>query len=228
MGKGAGASQSSSSTTSSGSDEVTLAGDLWLLDDDSFSLNRAAPYEEVATVYGFDPQNRLISAPYDGSMFTLSGVLPSAAAMVLVTPEDEQALPMPTLLRVDTQQSTQVSLPLLRRSVLEEMFVTLTAQVTVDPDRAQVILQFLDAELAPLAGVEVSIASAGFVAYATADGYSDVLGETSERGLVLAGNVAASDLPGTSINAQVSGAIAGQQVVQVVQGAVSYELIVAD
>ena len=217
-----------SSTTGSPGDSITLSGDVRLFQDDTFSLERSQPYQDPAAVFSLDAQNRVVSGAYDGSQFTLPGLLASESTTVLVVPENGQGSALPTLLQVDARQSVEVSLPLVHADVLAEIFSSLSSPTTVDEAQAQLVYLFLDASLVPISGVRVSVPEAQFVAYASGATYSDLLDETSARGLVVAGNVPAAAFPGSGIRVSLSGAVVGQLVLSMVRGAVSYSVFVAD
>lgn len=216
-------------TTSGGSEgPITLNGDLWLFTDDGFELTRARPFDELANIFGLDGNSSVVTAGYDGNQFELSGLGASAGTWVLVVPEDADAEAMPTLRRVDTRESRSESLGLVSRRVLDEIFVSLTGQPVVDPERAQLIYRFLDENELPIPGVQVNLDSAEFIAYDDGTGWSDTLQSTGPRGLALLGNVPAGEFPVSAVSVTVNGAVVGEQVLSSSQGTATVELFVAE
>jgi hypothetical protein len=215
-----GATSTTSATTGNGS--PTLSGSVALFRDDTFDLPSALPYAEPATIFSLDPNRRLISAEYDGQQFTLSGLVSSESTELLVVPQANDGLAIPTLLALDTRRSARVSLPLVNRQELTAIYSTINAQTVIDESRAQLVYHVFDAAGVPLAGVRVNLVGAEFIAYASGAAWSDALGETDARGLVVLGNIPALELPGSNAPVSLSGSVSGEQVVTLVRGAASY------
>ena len=214
------------STTGSG-DDLILNGNLGVFANDRFDLTNLLPFGEAATVFSLDPDGRVISATYDGLDFSLTGLESGEATGVLAMPDDPTAVPWPTLVRVDTLESRTVSLPLVSSEVLNEVYSTLRSQPALDADRGQLILRFSNDNLEPIPGVRVEVPGADFVAYADGSGWSEDADETDASGLVIAGNIVASQFPGSTLNVSTSGAAVGSWVVTVIAGAASYDSLLA-
>lgn len=231
-GQSGGSGPSSSTTTSgtsttSGDEGVILNGNLGVFINDRFDLDALLPFDEEATVFSRDPNNRVIRTEYDGSEFSLTDMVSGEATGVLVVPANENGVPWPTLLRVDTLQSRTVTLPLVSSEVLNEIYAGLRSQPTLEPQRGQLILRFSDENLTPLPGVRVDVPGAAFLAYADGSGWSEDADETDASGLVIAGNLLATEFPGSSFTVSSSGAAVSSWVVTVIAGAASYDSLIA-
>lgn len=218
----------SSSTTGGGEPNVTLRGDLGVFPDDRFDPGNLAPFGGLATVVAGDSNAQPVSAPYDGMAFTLQGILAGEATRVLVVPTDPDALPMPTLLRMDTRESATVTLPLVNSGVLTGIFAFVSSQGVLNPDRAQLVLRFVDEDRQPVAGVRVDVGPAEFIAYAQGAGWSDdFAAQTDPSGLAVAANLAAAEFPGSTFAINTRGSVVGSWVVAAIRGAASYDVLVA-
>lgn len=220
-------SVTSGTSTSGGGDVIELEGNLALFADDRFQLEHVLPFSESAMVFSEDADSRVLNAPYDGQSFTITGVQSGEATGVLVVPDDPNSIGWPSLLRVDTRESQAVTLPLVNSEVLSEIFASIRSQAVVEPDRGQLVLRFSDADEDPIRGVRVDVPQASFVAYAEGAAWSEDATETDASGLVVAGNILASDFPGSTLNVTASGAAVGSWVVTVIAGAASYDSLLA-
>ncbi|HEY6724536.1 MAG TPA: hypothetical protein VI197_10910 [Polyangiaceae bacterium] len=231
-GQSGGSGPSSSTTTSgtsttSGDDPIILNGNLGVFANDRFELDTLLPFGEPATVFSQDPDNRVIRAEYDGLDFSLTDLVSGEATAVLVVPDAQNGVPWPTLLRVDTLQSRTVTLPLVSSEVLNEVYAGLGSQPALDPDRGQLILRFSNENLDPIPGVRVEVPGAAFLAYADGSGWSEDADETDASGLVIAGNILATDFPGSAFTVSSSGAAVSSWVVTAIKGAASYDSLIA-
>lgn len=226
-GSGPSSSSTTSGTSTGGDDEIVLNGNLGVFANDRFDLEQLLPFGELATVFSQDPDRRVIDAKYDGQEFSLTNLQSGEATGVLVVPDDPDGVPWPTLLRVDTLESRTVTLPLVSSEVLTEIYSGLRSQPTLEPGRGQLILRFSDEDLAPIPGVRVSVPGADFLAYADGAGWSDDAEQTDASGLVIAGNILASEFPGSAFHVSTSGAAVGSWVVTVIAGAASYDSLLA-
>ena len=98
---------------------------------------------------------------------------------------------------VDTSTEAKVQVPVVLRSVVDQIFSLLLAANLADPQRAQVILQFTDAAGATLAGVGVSAPGTAVAAFRAGGTWSDNVTETDSSGLVAVLNVDALEFPGS-------------------------------
>lgn len=220
-------SATSSSSTTGGGDEVVLEGDLAVFVDDRFDPGSVVPFTESAMVFSRDAFSRVLDATYDGRSFSITGLEAGEATGVLSVPDDPNSFAWPTLLRVNTLESQSITLPLVNSEVLSEIYSSIRSQALVEPSRGQLVLRFSDADLDPIAGVRVDVPQAAFVAYKEGAGWSEDATETDGSGLVVAGNIIASDFPGSSLNVTASGAAVGSWVVTVIAGAASYDALLA-
>lgn len=226
-GSGPSSSKTSGNATTGGGGAITLNGNLSVFANDRFDLDAALPFGEAATVFSQDPDSRIISAVYDGVEFSLTNLQSGDATAVLAVPDDPNALPWPTLLRVDTLDSRTITLPLVSSEVLTEIYSGLGSQPGLEGDRGQLILRFSNENLVPIPGVRVDVPGAGFIAYAEGPGWSEDAEETDASGLVIAGNILATDFPGSAFSVSTSGAAVGSWVVTVIAGAASYDSLIA-
>jgi hypothetical protein len=185
----------------------TVAGTIAWLDGDDFAAAR--PFVASATVRAQAAAGDFAATTYDGSAFTLDGVRVSPSTWFIAEPEGGLDA-LTTIGAVDTTQAADVVLRLGRPSSLDLVFGVLALPAAVDPQSAQLVVRFVDAvRRQPVPGVVVSLAQAGFTAYAEGSTWSDDAPGTSSAGLAVAGNVPALPLPGSIHEVVVSGAAAG-------------------
>jgi hypothetical protein len=119
---------------------------------------------------------------------------------------------MDTLQAADTTQSRVVDLFVVRRDLMLELvrtgFLT-TGPVELVPDRAAIVVRFVDERDVPAAGVRITIPDPiqFSTAYDAGDIYSDSQDATSARGMAIVLNLPAASYPGsaTSIVADLNG-----------------------
>lgn len=189
-------------------EDVTLEGEVVVYLDDRFEP--ADPLADPARVSSFDRDGALVSTVFDGTEpFELEGVAALSLNWVGVEPLLDDFELLASLHPVDTRAPPSLSLGVARIDTLSQIYASVTAQATVDLEGAHVLLFFLDAAGEPVSGVEVSTSGAEFVAYATGETWDDTLGETSNRGAALIGNVPAPSFPGSNAVVSTAGALPG-------------------
>ncbi len=228
VGGGSGSGGGDGAGGGSSGEPGSLSGNVAVFVDDSFDFGSLFLYSGTATVRSVDPSGRIVSGPYDGTGFTLSGLQQGDRTPVLVAPTDDNALPLPTLLGLDTHQALALTLPMVSQDILAEIYASVTALGVIDPGRAQAVYQFVDADMHPIAGVSIATSGADFVAYASGAAWSDTLDETGKQGLAVVANLPAEEFPGSNLVVTLGGAATGDLVLTVVRGAVSYELLVLE
>jgi hypothetical protein len=114
-----------------------------------------------------------------------------------------------TLQNIDTILSPERTLYLARSSVVEDILAGLAPPLTTDPNAAQVLVSFVDAEDVGIANVAVTQPGATSILYENG-GIWGALGPTGVSGQVLLINVPALALPGgdASLSYTLNGAVA--------------------
>ncbi|MEZ4223780.1 MAG: hypothetical protein R3B13_22720 [Polyangiaceae bacterium] len=164
-----------------------LTGTVIGVASDDFTTGAA--FVETATIQADAPGTPTVSTKYDGSSYTFD--VPIAPTVWLgVVPEVGSAF-LPTLQAVDTASFASANLLVLRASVIEEIYALLTVPETILPDRAHVVVRFLDAaKLTPLPGVSASH-QGEVVSYDAGGTWSDTTGETGAAGYAVIVNAKA-------------------------------------
>ncbi len=198
---------------------ATISGNLSILIDDTFA--RAEAFTNSAVIFGPAPGNKVVSANYDGQTFQLEGVIGSSDTWLLAQPADDGPV-FATVGTFDTRMGASQTLPLVSRSVIEEIESTLLLPTSPDPDFAQMVVAVLRPDATPVPGVGVTVSGAEVVAYATAGTWSEDETVTDSTGLVVVANVPASPRPGNSVEVRLSGAVDATAAVRVVRGAATF------
>jgi hypothetical protein len=187
---------------------------------DDFEIT--APYAGKATLRGERSDGGSVRGTWTGSgSVTLERL--AEEAFVLVTPSDETDDAWPTMFRLPERVEVEpVTLPLVRRTVIDQSFSLPPLPLEPVEGRAQVVFQISDAETRkPLAGATVSASGAEAVLYADGGTFSDAVTETDPTGLVLIANVPAAGWPGQLSTLTVSGAALGSVPYRAVADAIS-------
>jgi hypothetical protein len=92
------------------------------------------------------------------------------------------------------------------RAAFENVVTVLSSAQSVNPDRAQIVLKFVNAASQPVSRVRVNLQGAA-VAYDAGDTYTDAqgpapLGATQGRGMAIVANYSAGPFPGSSTTIQ--------------------------
>lgn len=215
---------SGGTTGSSGTEGVTLVGTVAVSNNGEFGPpSMLERYDEPAAVFAQSPDGDVISTDYDGDRFSLEGILAEDFAKVLTVPEDDQG-PLPTLVRVDAvKPPSNLALPVIDRTVLLAIYESLGRSLSTST--GQLVL-YIVAGSAGLPNVSVSVAGAQFVAYQRGSSWSETAGATDDTGVVLVGNIGASNFPGSEVQVLATGSGEGEWGAAVVRGAVSYDILI--
>lgn len=201
------------------SDRITLTGTIVQFTETQFVQVTGFTGPGTLEVYG--PSGLPTTGTFIDGGFTLPDVeitLPdvesSSVVWALARP-DSEALHYPTWTPVPAVANRQTTLPLVLRSLIEEIMSSLAVPAIPEPGTAQVVLRILDSNQAPLAGVTVASPGAQLVVYAAQGTWSEVETATDVTGLVLLGNIAASAVPGNELQLTFGGAASGNALVRV-------------
>lgn len=202
------------------SEEVgSLTGQVLVLNDDYF--DRGALYSGMAEVSATGETASRVSGAYDGTSFSLDGVLKTAANWFLVSPQDKGTLP--TIAPVDTRVVDKVTVALAATTDVDGIFLNLgTDRAT---QRAQVVLRVVDAQGRSVRGVKASVT--GVVAYRAGTAWLSTTDGTDDSGMIFLGNIdAGSALSKISIG--LSGSAQARVEAMVLTGAVSIVTAIVD
>jgi hypothetical protein len=187
---------------------------------DDFSTS--VPYVESAIVETEGTDAPIVSATWDGANpFTLQGFSSSSETWISVRPSSG-TVTLRTLHPVATNQESTVDLGLVLTDTLDVVFSILTLPQERLAGYGQVVLSFKQVGTnAGVAGVSVSSPDAAFVAYQVGGAWTLDDPRTDAAGLVILGNFAAPDYPGTNRRIAISGRASGAVDVRVAAGAVT-------
>lgn len=195
-----------------GEDRVTLAGSIVQYTETQFVQVTGFAGPGTLEVHG--DAGLLTEGSFTQGSFTLPEIDATPVVWALARP-DSEAIHFPTWSALPATASTQLTVPLLPRSLVEEVMNALAVPAIPAQGTAQVLLRILDANQAPVEGVVVAAPAAQLVLYAAQGTWSDVENQTDLTGLVLLGNVAASAPPGNDLQLTLSGAASGSALVRV-------------
>lgn len=205
--------------------EVTLSGRVVAIGEPNFTIGEGVAATGSYTVKVPGADNQPLSST-ESSSFTVKGVRYSKSLWLSATPTTATDL-LPGLVAVDTTQTTSVVVPVIRRTTLEQVGMTLTDTVLFDSTKAQVVLRFVDQDGRPVPDIAVSVTGAQNVAYDAGGTYDDTSGATGARGLAFLLNVDASATPAAKV-VLLSAAVSAELPVWVQSGAVTaLELLVS-
>jgi hypothetical protein len=200
---------------------TNLSGDVELLIEDTFL--QSIPFTETATVFG-EGEGASVSGSYDGTDFTLANVLVGNGVSMAVRPDDT-LVAFGTISDADTTRAS-VSLPLVQRSVIEDIYQSLTTPTEVATTAAHLVVRVIGADGVPVPGVTITAPSAELVAYSTAGSWSDTEIVTDVSGLAVVGNMAALSFPGGETTLRLTGAVTVDEPVRVARGFVTLVRVV--
>ncbi len=215
-GTGASAGAAAGETGDAGQRSVALS----VVRYDSETFDQTSPYEDSAGIV-LEGVSGTLQANWPGSgSIEVADAAPEA--FVLVSPTDESADALPTVLRLPASLPDTLAMPLVRATSVQAILAVSGLPIEQVPGRAQLVLRVRDGELGtPLAGVRVAEASAEAVLYAAGGVFSDAVSETDTSGLAVLVNVAADSWPGKLGSVTLSGAVLGSTPVRAVADAVS-------
>lgn len=204
---------------SSGDELVTLTGSILQHTEDQFL--QPSSFTGPGLLEAFGPNGSLREGTFVDGTFTLPDVRASQSLWVLARPASE-ALHFPTWTFVNASSDVQVSVPVVLRSVIEEIMNAITVPAVPLQGTAQVVLRVLDANRAPLEGVTVAAPAAQLVIYGALGTWSETEVGTDPTGLVVLGNVSASAVPGNELEITLGGAGSGSFVLRVANDTLTF------
>jgi hypothetical protein len=220
-----GRSSSGGASSAGAAGEVSLKGQIVEVGPPNFTVNEGLRAPGTFTVEVLGADNKPLSSDVSSS-FTLDGVRYGKSLWFTAAPQGTTEL-LPALAALDTTTTTSVVVPVIPESALQAVGWVLTTPVTLDSDRAQVVLRFVDEAGMPLPDVTVSTTGAENIAYDAGSTYDDTWGATSNLGLAFLLNVDASATPSAKL-VVLSGAVSAQFAVWVQAGsATALELVVS-
>jgi hypothetical protein len=199
-----------------------LTGTVLELTRDDFAEPTALG--EVVQVFAQGPGGVTVATEFDGEGdFRLEGIAPDSPVWVGVSPSSSSTDLLTTLQPVDVVSEAGAELVVAHVSTVELIFGLLTEPAARDPGQAQVLLRFVDAGHAGVAGVSVlTDPMAERVIYRAAGTWSEEVSVTDGEGLVMLANLVAYELPGGQVPVSVE-TVAGTSVIwpRVAQGALT-------
>ncbi|MGC4065861.1 MAG: hypothetical protein QM784_14665 [Polyangiaceae bacterium] len=193
-GSSTGGTGSDTSTSSAGTaGQATLDGQIVEVDEPDFSVSDSptATGSFTVTVPGADGKNIQQST---SALFSVETVRVAKNLWLTAKPATGANL-LTGVVALNTTRDTDTVVPVVRRSALELVAYGLTLPVTLDKDKGQVVLRFVDDSGAPVKGVSVLGSGAENVAYDDGGSYSDAVSSTGARGLAFLLNVNATTTP---------------------------------
>jgi hypothetical protein len=197
---------------------VVLTGTVAAINDDRFVA--LSTYSGAATLLAQSASGQAIEVAFDGRAFAFTDIRRGQGTPVQVVPDQAEYMPVVSVLDT-TEPQGGVVLPVLRRSVLDEMVVALSSQAVIDETRGHVVLSLVDESDRGVSGVFVSAGAAGDVAYQVGGTWTDVAIGTEPAGLAVVFNLPASRLGTSGASLGLSGSVDDSVVVPVVSGAVT-------
>ncbi len=206
----------------------TVSGKLMLFRDDTFSSEAAGliAYAQPSQVHLFDEGIRAFeSFDYDGATFEATDVEARAGTWFAVQPKND-ATTLMTLTRHDASQ-TGLQLPLVQRSVLEEILGGLANPATISSTSAQLIVHLVDRAGEPIGQARPQVIGGPNMAYLASGFWTDSDDETSDDGMFLSYNIPSSSLPGQTVKLIISGSVSSEFTVPIAAGAVTVATLIA-
>ena len=154
-----------------------------LTSDDFFA---SVPFSTPSKVRFEGATGVSVEGDYDGTKFSVNGVLAGPVVWATVTPSTAVALP--TVQPTDTTTGAALELAVVPGTTIDLIYSVITATTVRDLGRSHVVLRFIDAAGTPLTGVSVAHGS-DVVAYDTAGSWSDLATGTGPLGLAVVVNV---------------------------------------
>jgi hypothetical protein len=184
---------------------VVVAGSVKLITSDDFAT--AVPFPDPAKVEMEGATGLTVEGTYDGTAFSVSGVLSSPVVWATVTPSVATA--MPTIQPAATDTGGDIELHVVQPSVIDTVYSLLTIPVTREVGAAHVVIRFLDATSGnPVTDIAVSHAGE-VVAYDDGGSWSDVATGTGAAGYAVVVNVAPGAGPSKQKFVFTSGTLSG-------------------
>lgn len=216
---------------------VELTGQVLVLNDD-LNFTTGTVFTDGVGLKTLGKDGRDVSGAWDGSdPFSLAGVQSAPLVWVLATPDNPVADDVSPVLEPvatdvpDAQGRVDVKLAVVHSTTIQRIFDLASVPLTPDDSKAQLVLRLVDdstnaSDPPPLAGVSVKAPAAEDVLYGASGGFSDVVTETDNTGVVVLLNVAAAAWRGAEISVAFSGKRTSGAQVRAVSGAVTVATLV--
>lgn len=215
-----------SGTGNEGTDIVS--GKLMLFRDDGFSSEPSGlvAYGQPSQVHVFDAAIRGVeSFDYDGAAFEATGVEARVNTWFAAQPKNDAT----TLMTITQHDGTKAGLevPLVQRSVLEDILGGLLNPATISSTGAQLIVRLVDESGEPIGQARPQVIGGPNIAYSDSGVWTDSEDATSDDGLFLSYNIPSSSLPGQTVKLIISGSVSDEFTVPIAAGAVTVATLVA-
>jgi hypothetical protein len=163
---------------------VSVGGTIVELTSDDFFT--ATAFTTPSTVRFEGASGVPVETQYNGTSFSIDGVLADLGVWATVTPST--AIALPTVQPVDTTTGQSVELAVVPGATIDLIYAVLTAATTRQAGAAHVVVHFIDSNGAGVQGVSVSHGS-DIVAYDSGGSWSDLAQATGPAGFAVVVNV---------------------------------------
>ncbi len=197
---------------------VSVSGKMELYRDEQFSAK--AGFAEPVTITADGPLGNRVSTLYLGNgVFTLE-VKETTENWFSAKAEGGQD-EVTTLWAFNTQASKTTNIVLSRSTAIDSIFSFARSPIPRSATAAHVVINVVDANGLPLAGVAVSAPADSFVAYASGLTWASTITETTALGRAFVGNLAAPTAGFRDVSLTLSGTLVRALAVRLSGGAVS-------
>lgn len=200
-----------------------VAGLTYLLLDDRF-VDREA-FLDTVSIFVMSGGEGFETEQSEAGEFAVVDAVPEVDQWIYARPV-QTGRAYPTVVRKDTTQGP-VDVELVQFSVIDEIMLTLSQSTSVNPNAAQLLIQIVDQSGNGVSGVQAQvIEESTVISYATGDSWNDLRDNTDTEGLIFAPNLLVDEFPGDDIQVVLTGAIAEEHQVRVIEGAITVFRIV--
>lgn len=216
--QGGGGNGEGSGGTTSTTDVVS--GRIYTLETDNLFLGTGTTYTTASTVYVFDADLKGNETfDYDGAAFEATGIEARADTWFAAQPVNDTTM-LPTISMQDSSL-TGLGLPVLERSVLNEILASLVTPATFGSAAAALVVRLVDATGAPISKARPQVVGGTDLIFRDSGFWSDSVDETSDDGIFLCYNIPSGSLPGQTVKLLLSGSISDEFTLPVAAGAVT-------
>ncbi len=173
-----------------------FAASVGVFTDQSFETTQVFAGSGTVALEGANPSAK---TSFMGGSLALTAIPTDPTLWVGLVKTSGSADAMPTITAVARGQKT-ANLAFVENAVMDAIVSGLSATQSLESSRGHVIVRFTDTTGAAVANIQVTAPSGATAAYDAGNAYTDSLGTTSTRGVAIVFNVAASVLPGTTVN----------------------------
>lgn len=197
-----------------------VSGRVYSIETDNLFLDTGNSYTTASTIHVFDVDLRGSETfDYDGTSFEATGIETRAGTWLAAQPINDSNL-LPTITQQDTRLSG-LGLPVLQRSVLNEILSSLVTPATFGTAAAALVVRLVDAEGLPISKARPQVVGGTDLVFRDSGFWNDGVDETSEDGIFLCYNIPSSSLPGQTVKLLLSGSIADEFTLPIAAGAVT-------